>query len=226
MDSLRGRTVLITGATGSGGRAAAAAAAGAGMRLVLVGRDAGRLDDVAARLGAAVTARHLADAADPDAVGQLATAPWASDVDAVWHLVGGWRGGTPLPDQPLDDWDWLHAQLVRTTVNLARTFAEQLAARPAGRFAIVSSPLAARPTSTNAAYAVAKAAAEATVLALAHHFRGSPATANVVVVPSIGTTSPTAVPPDDVAAALLYLTSDAAAKMNGQRLSLHAGGPS
>ena len=54
-----------------------------------------------------------------------------------------------------------------------------------GRFVIVSSGQAQAPTHKNAAYAAAKAAHEAWTLALADRFRGTGATANIVVVGSI-----------------------------------------
>jgi NADP-dependent 3-hydroxy acid dehydrogenase YdfG len=219
---LSGRTVLVTGATGVAGTTAAVTAAGEGARLVLTGRDAGRLAQLAERVGDAVAACEVADLVAPGAAESLASAH--PEVDVVWHLVGGWRGGTPFAEQPLDDWHWLHEQLVVSTVHLARAFAPSLSAAEHGRFAIVSSPQAVAPTSGNAAYASAKAAAEAAVLALADSFRSGRATANVVVVPAIGAKPASAVTPEDVAAALVYLSSAAAARMNGQRIRLLAGG--
>lgn len=225
METLAGRTVLVTGAAGGLGRVAVAAAAAAGARVVLVGRDRARLDAVGAAHGAAVSSLHVVDLLDPGAVEQLAVRV-GDAVDVVWHLVGGWRGGPPLPEQSDEDWAWLHDQLASTTFHVARAFARRLAARPAGRLVAVSSPMAVAPTSANTAYAAAKAAAEAVVLALADELRGSPATANVVVVPSIGSGSPSAVPAEQVADTLAYVSSDAAARMNGQRIRLYAGGPS
>ena len=80
----------------------------------------------------------------------------------------------PLQEQPLDDWEWLHNLLVRTTVHVARAFAEPLMKPRHGRFAIISAKEAQAPTSKNAAYATAKAASEALVLALANGFKGRP----------------------------------------------------
>ncbi|CAA9519399.1 MAG: hypothetical protein AVDCRST_MAG30-2948, partial [uncultured Solirubrobacteraceae bacterium] len=67
--------------------------------------------------------------------------------------------------------------------------------------------------------------------ALAHSFAEEPATANVVVINALVTPEMRAANPDkayatftdaeDIAAALGYLCSDAAAKMNGRRLILH-----
>jgi NAD(P)-dependent dehydrogenase (short-subunit alcohol dehydrogenase family) len=230
---LDGRTIVVTGATGALGDAAVAAAARAGARVVAVGRDDTTLAALRARYPDGVQQTAEVDLLDAPEVLDLATGVGA-EVDAVWHLVGGWRGGTPLPDQPLEDWELLHDSLARTTLHVARAFAEPLSVRPAGRFAIVSSPFATSPTSRNAAYASAKASAEAIVLALADHLRPTTATANIVVVPSILTAAMRdaepdkdfggAVPAEDVASTLVYLTSDAAAKMNGQRIKLHARG--
>ena len=99
-----------------------------------------------------------------------------------------------------------------------------------GRFVIVSSSQGQAPTHTNAAYAAAKAAAEAWTLALAHRFRGTGATANVIVVGSILTPEMREESPDkdfsaftpaeEIAEAVSYLCSDAAASMNGQRVTL------
>jgi NAD(P)-dependent dehydrogenase (short-subunit alcohol dehydrogenase family) len=95
---------------------------------------------------------------------------------------------------------------------------------------IVSSGQGQAPTSKNAAYAAAKAAQEAWTLALADRFKGTGATANIVVVGSILTPAmreedpekdySTFTPAEEIAEAIAYLCSDAAATMNGQRLTL------
>jgi NAD(P)-dependent dehydrogenase (short-subunit alcohol dehydrogenase family) len=240
MSRLDSRRVVVTGAAGGLGPTVVSAALADGARVVLVDVSQERLDDLVASLGTAasnVEDTRVVDLLDPSAVDGLAGELSASaPVDAVWHLVGGWRGGTPLPEQPLEDWDWLHDLLVRTTVHVARSFAAPLTSSPHGRFAIISAKEAQAPTSKNAAYASAKAAAEAVVLALAHGFKGTPATANVVVVPAILTPAMRAkdpdkdwgafVPAEDIAEALVHVSSDAAAKMNGQRVRLYSGGPS
>ena len=96
---------------------------------------------------------------------------------------------------------------------------------------LVSSTQAQAPDGTNAAYAAAKAAAESWTLALADAFKDTPATANIIVVNAILTPRmreenpdkeyPTFTAAEDIAEAIAFLCSDAAAKMNGQRLSLH-----
>jgi NAD(P)-dependent dehydrogenase (short-subunit alcohol dehydrogenase family) len=104
---------------------------------------------------------------------------------------------------------------------------------PHGRFVLVSSSQAQSPSGTNAAYAAAKAAAESWTLALADSLRSdeSSATANVLVVNAILTPQMRAESPEkpfrtftsaeDIADAIAFICSDAAAKMNGKRLPLH-----
>lgn len=237
MSPLAGRRVLITGAAGGLGPSVVAAAGAAGARLVLVDVAQERLDTLAASHGGSIESTHVVDLLDADAVsGFAAEITTSAPIDAIWHLVGGWRGGSPLQEQPLEDWAWLHDLLVRTTVHVARAFADPLTASEQGRFAIISAKEAQAPTSKNAAYATAKAASEAVVLALANGFKGTAATANIVVVPAILTPAMREknpdkdwgafVPAEQIAEALVYLSSPAGAKMNGQRIRLYSGGPS
>ena len=229
--SLDGRVVAIPGAGGNLGPVVVQRLAGAGARLALGGRSKKSLDELAAGLGIE------ADTAAVDLLDAAAARSWADGiadrlgrVDALVHLVGGWHGGQPIDEAPLEDWDALHALLVRTTQHATQAFASHLIASGNGRFAIVSSGQAQAPTSKNAAYAAAKAAQEAWTLALADRFRGTGATANVVVVGSILTPamreeSPekdfaSFTPAEEIAEAIAYLCSDAAASMNGQRLTL------
>ena len=111
---------------------------------------------------------YAVDLLDPEA-----TDGWAAHVaerfggvDALIHLVGGWRGGKPISEAPVEDDEFLHGLLVRSVQTASRAFLPYLVER-AGRFVIVSSIQAQAPTATNAAYATAKAGAEAWTLALA-----------------------------------------------------------
>jgi NAD(P)-dependent dehydrogenase (short-subunit alcohol dehydrogenase family) len=146
------------------------------------------------------------------------------------HLVGGWRGGEPLHTAPLADWALLHDLLIRTVQHTSRAFHDALVASGSGRFVLVSAKQAQAPSNSNASYAAAKAAAEAWTLALADGFRGTGATANIIVVEAIltqrmrdespGEDFATFTPAEHIADAIAFLCSDAAAEMNGQRLPL------
>jgi NAD(P)-dependent dehydrogenase (short-subunit alcohol dehydrogenase family) len=237
MSELDGRVIAIAGVGGGLGPLVAARLAGAGATVAGTDRDRERLDSLASDLG-------IADRWDGRAVDLLdeeAVRGWCAAlaerfgrVDGLVHLVGGWRGGKPLHEAPLSDWDLLHDLLVRTVQHTTRAFHDQLAASEHGRFVLVSAKQAQSPTNTNAAYAVAKAAAEAWTLALADGFGAGGATANIVVVDAIltprmreedpGERFPTFTPAEHVAEAIAFLCSDAGEKMNGQRFPLSMAG--
>ncbi len=231
LSSLSERVVAIAGASGNLGPTVVERLAATGARLALGGRDKAPLEALAREAGAE-TDTDLVDLLDADAARTWAQriARRHGRIDALVHLVGGWRGGKPIEEAPLEDWAFLEGLLIRTVQHATQAFAPYLLESGRGRFVIVSSAQGQLPTHTNAAYAAAKAAAEAWTLALAHRFRGSGATANIVVVGSIVTPamrreSPdkdfsTFTPAEEIAEAVAYLCSDAAASMNGQRLML------
>lgn len=216
-------SIVVTGAGGSLGPYVTRRLVADGHELAVCDADEQRLEGLEGK-------PHRVDLLDEEA-----TREWAAcleGVTGVVHLVGGWRGGTPLPEAPMEDWDVLHGLLVKTVQHVTRAFAPALkAAGDAGRFVVVSSEQAQAPTSTNASYAAAKAAAEAWTLAYADELADSGATANILVVKAIVTDEMRAANPDkayrtftdaaQMADAIAFLCSPGAAKMTGQRLSLH-----
>ena len=226
--------IAIAGVAGGLGPVVAGTLAGAGATIAAADVSREKVDEVGSALG--LPAERW-DGRAVDLLDEGAARGWCAAllerfgrVDALLHLVGGWRGGEPLATAPLDDWELLHDLLIRTVQHTTRAFHDALLASPHGRFALVSSKQAQAPTDANAAYAAAKAAAEAWTLALADGFEGSSATANVVVVDAIltprmreespGEDFPSFTPAEDIAAALAFLCSDSAKKMNGQRFPL------
>lgn len=235
MSELEGRVIAIAGAGGGLGPVVAQRLADAGASLALADRSQETADSVAENLGLP----H--DRVDPRAVDLLdegAANAWAAavekrfgGVDGLLHLVGGYRGGEPIQTFDLADYDFLHGLLVRTVQFTTRAFHSALTASDHGRFVIVSAAAAQNPEDTNAAYASAKAAAEAWTLALADSFAGTGATANIIVVNAIETPAmrnqdpdaerPTFTPAEHLADAIAFLCSGSAARMNGQRIELH-----
>lgn len=234
---LEGRVIAVAGAAGSLGPHVCQRLADDGATLALAERSPELCESLAVDLGLDddrldVHARDLLDAG--------ATQGWADRVverfgrvDCLAHLVGGWRGGDPLATAPAEDWDFLEGLLVRTVQHTTRAFHRALSESGRGRFVLVSAKQALTPTDANAAYASAKAAAEAWTWALADGFGAARngATANVVAVNALVTPQMRADAPEkefrtftdvgDVAEAIAFVCSEAAAKMNGQRLALH-----
>lgn len=231
------RVIAIAGVGGGLGPLVAQALAEAGATVAGTDRHQDALDALASDLG---LPPERWDGRTVDLLDEEATRTWCAAlverfgrVDGLIHLVGGWRGGEPLHEAPLADWELLHDLLVRTVQHTTRAFHDQIAAGPHGRFVLVSAKQAQAPTNANAAYASAKAAAEAWTLAFADGFEPGGATANIVVVDAILTPRmrkenpdggyATFTPAEDIAAAIAFLCSDAAKKMNGQRLPLTMG---
>jgi NAD(P)-dependent dehydrogenase (short-subunit alcohol dehydrogenase family) len=234
LSSLDNRVIAIAGVGGGLGPLVAARLAEAGATVAGTDRDQGTLDSVGAELGIPAERwdGRAVDLLDEDAVRAWCAAlvERFGRVDGLVHLVGGWRGGQPLHEAPLSDWDLLHDLLVRTVQHTTRAFHDQLAASEHGRFVLVSAKQAQSPSNSNAAYAAAKAAAEAWTLAFADGFGSGGATANIVVIDALltprmraenpGKDFPTFTPAGQVAEAIAFLCSDAGEKMNGQRLPL------
>lgn len=237
MPRLEDRVIAIAGVGGGLGPLVAERLAVEGATVAGTDRSQENLDRLAADLG---LPEERWDGRSVDLLDEEATRGWCAAlverfgrVDGLVHLVGGWRGGQPLHEAPLEDWALLHDLLIRTVQHTTRAFHAQLAGSANGRFVLVSAKQAQAPSNSNAAYAAAKAAAEAWTLAYADGFEPGGATANIIVVEAILTPrmreeSPegdfaTFTPAEDIAAATAFLCSDAAKKMNGQRLALTMG---
>ncbi|WP_394299388.1 SDR family NAD(P)-dependent oxidoreductase [Sphaerimonospora cavernae] len=213
------RVILVAGAGGPTGQA-------------VVRRLAERGDTVIAVDRSGVEGCLNVDLLDAAAVAELAERIRAEHgrVDGVVHLVGGWRGSKTFAETSLADWDLLHDLLIRTLQNVSLAFEPLLKAGDDGRFVIVSARAAQQPTQGNAAYAAAKAAAEAWTLSLADALRGTASAAVILVVTALVHDAMRAAAPDkqfknftdvrDIAAAVAGLWDEDAAALNGRRIDL------
>ena len=230
---LQDRVIAIAGVGGGLGPLVAGRLAGAGALVAGTDRDEAALAAIGAELPEGLWDGRAVNLLDEEATREWCTAlvERFGRVDGLIHLVGGWRGGEPLHTASLEDWAFLHELLIRTVQHTSRAFHDALVSSGHGRFVLVSAKQAQAPSNTNAAYAAAKAAAEAWTLALADGFATSGgATANIVVVNAIltprmreespGKEFPTFTPAEHIAAAIEFLCSEEAAEMNGQRLPL------
>lgn len=231
--------VLVTGGSGPSGVAVARALQEAGFRVFTVGSDQARIAAAAAKAGDGVTPLvcDLADLADVTALRE-ALAAAAGRMDAVIHLVGGWRGAKGITDQSDADWEFLHRGAITTVRNVSRVFFDDLAASSTGRFAIVSSTAVENPTAATASYVAAKAAAEAWTMAVADGLSRSAAgegrelgsAAVVLVVKALVDAEqrqahpersfPGATDVEELGAAVVGLFRSPAPELNGRRLRL------
>ena len=222
------RVVFLTGANGALGNKTAHAFAARGHSLALVGTDQNKLDALASELNLPDD-RFLtlvADLRNGDAVRSAAEAVSAKfgRVDALIHLVGGWVGGKTLPEASAEDLESMLDQHVWTTFHLFQSFAPKLASNGWGRVMIVSASTVPKPPEKRGIYSAAKAAQENLVLTLSAEFKDKGVTSNIIQVKAIDADASrkgTGTTPDEIVAAMLYLFSDEAAKLNGARIPLY-----
>ncbi|MEU5088054.1 glucose 1-dehydrogenase [Streptomyces sp. NPDC021356] len=246
-----GRTVLVTGAGSGIGRATALAFAAEGAQLVVAGRRREPLDETVAPIeeaggtALAVTA-DVSRAGEAEALVEAAVDRFGS-LDVAVNNAGVFRGGRPLAELPEEDW---HTQLAVnvTGVHLAlQAQIRRMRTQPSGGAIVnVSSTFGAHATSPGAAaYSATKAAVTALSRGAALDHIGDGVRVNVVSPGATATTmslrpgetdtdraqrARATLPlgrvsaTEEVAAAILYLASDAAASLVGTDLVVDSGG--
>ena len=172
---LDGSTVLLTGASGGLGRAMALRLHAAGARLVLTGRRAAVLDDLAARTGARSLAVDLADAAGVDAL-----AADCADADVLVANAGLPASGH-LSSFSVEEIDRALAVNLRAPMVLARLLAERMAARGAGHIVLVSSLSGKVTTPGSSVYSATKFGLRGFGLALREDLRAAGVGVSVVL---------------------------------------------
>ena len=220
------KVIVVTGATGALGNKTAHAFAARGYSLALLGTDQNRLDALARELNLPDDRllTSVVDLGNGESVHSTAEAVSAklNGVHALIHLVGGWIGGKTLPETSDEDLTSMLDQHVWTTFHLFQAFAPKLAANGWGRVMIVSASTVPNPPGKAGVYTAAKAAQENFVLTLAAELKPSGVTANIIQVRAIDVENKgTGTTPDDIVAAMLYLFSDEAGKVNGTRIPLY-----
>ena len=151
---LRGTSVLVTGASSGIGRATAQELAGRGARLLLTGRDPGRLAEAAAPVGAETLA---ADLADPSGLDELSA--WALEraPEVIVHNAG--LGLVGPADQVTEEaLTRLFAVNVLAPMRLTAAVLPSLRARRRGHLVFVGSIAGLLGVPQESAYAATKAA--------------------------------------------------------------------
>ena len=218
------RIVVITGATGKLGPTVAAAFAAAGDRVALLARHADEVSALAASLPGGPD-RHVgiaADLASQDGARRAAVGvrERVAPPSVLLHLLGGYAGGTSIEDADEGLWRDLFELNFWSTFHTLRAFLPEIRAAQDGRIVTVSTPLAGAPVANIGPYAASKGAVETLTITMARELAGTSATANVILVRTIGDEKPTHTRPDEIADALLWLASPEAGAINGQRIPL------
>lgn len=221
--------VIITGATGNLGSATARAFQAAGARTVLVDRSQERLRELFREL--ADSSPHiLASGVDLSDAGSLSklindTIARFGRIDALVHTVGAWRGGKPVHETDLADWDFLFTVNLRTTLLCCRAVIPQMLKQGRGKIITVASRDGLAGNAGYAAYSASKSAVLRLTESLADELKASNINVNSILpgtidTPQNRTSQPSAdfakwVEPSAIADVILFLASDAARAVNG-----------
>jgi NAD(P)-dependent dehydrogenase (short-subunit alcohol dehydrogenase family) len=224
---MSGRVVAITGGFGVLGQAVARMAAGQGARLALI--DFAAAPPQGSPAGDEVLVLPRVDLTDALQAGSAldAVADRFGGLDALLNIAGGFTWET-LQEGSIDSWPAMHRLNVLTAANASRAAIPHLKRSAAGRIVNVGSAAALKAGLGMGAYAAAKAGVHSLTQALAEELKADGVTVNAVLpsiidTPANRTDMPKAdfaawVAPDDLAAVILFLASEAARAVTGALL--------
>jgi len=243
--NLAGQRALITGASRGVGAAIARAFAAAGAEVVITARNLERLEEVRRTVAAAGGNAEVlpGDLSTRAAARELARR--CGDVDILVNnaaVVSGKHQSLLVQDDEM--WDLQFAVNLQAPVTLIQAFTPAMVAKGRGVVINISSIAVQRPNPFNAAYAAAKAGLESVTRAAALLLAATGVRINAI---ALGVTATAAwehmLPPkttleeigrrivpigraiqaNEVAAACLFLASDAAAAMTGSVITIDGG---
>ena len=211
------RVALITGAAGGLGSAIVPAFEAAGYSVVAC--DAAH-PHVPRRFD--VTDRVAVDAAVHDILVDFGR------IDVLVNLVGAWQPQDPIAEITDEDWDGLFKINLKSVLVMSRAVLPHMIERGSGRIINVGAKQVERGAGGNGPYSVAKAGVLALTEVMADKTRDSGITVNAVVPSVIDTPGNRAgmpdadfdawVPPAQIAATMVFLASDEAASISGDRI--------
>jgi len=241
---LTGQTALVTGASRGIGRAIAEALANAGAQVIGTATTPAGAEAITAWLGGAVTAGRgavldVADAASVEAL--LGSLEAVSEMPGILvNNAGITRDGLLMRMKP-EDWDAVLLTDLTSVFRLSRGCIKHMIKQRQGRIVNITSVVGAMGSAGQTNYAAAKAGVIGFTKSLAKEVGSRNITVNAIAPGFIDTDMTRAVDenvrtawmsgiplgrlgaPEDVAAAVLYLTSPSGGYLTGQTLHVNGG---
>jgi NAD(P)-dependent dehydrogenase (short-subunit alcohol dehydrogenase family) len=212
------RTVVLTGAAGNLGRAVAAAFTGANVVLLDVRPPGDEGTFIRTNL---LEAQSVQDAAD-----QIVQR--FGRIDVLCNLAGGFRMGAAVHETSDKDWDFLFNLNARTVLHAAKAFVPAMLKGGGGKIVNVGAYAAQKGAARMGAYIASKSAVIRLTETMAAELREQNINVNCVLPTIIDTPENRAAMPDadarkwvapqDLAAVVLFLASDAARAIHGAAL--------
>jgi NAD(P)-dependent dehydrogenase (short-subunit alcohol dehydrogenase family) len=226
------KVVIVTGSVGNLGLATARALQAAGAKTAIVDRSDDRLRQNYPDLVGSPD-HFLAggvDLTNPDSLERMAQSICErfGRIDALVNTVGGYRGGKPVHEMDLADWDFLFDVNVRTTLLCSRAVIPQMLRQGRGKIVNVASRDGLQGSSGYSAYSASKSAVLRLTESMAAELKNSNINVNCILPGTIDTPqNRKAIPngdfskwvkPEAIAEVILFLISDAARAINGASL--------
>jgi len=155
-------------------------------------------------------------------------------VDALVHTVGAWRGGKPVHEDDLANWDFLFNVNLRTTLLCCRAVIPQMLKQGRGKIITVASRDGFKGSAGYAAYSASKGAVLRLAESLAEELKASNINVNCILPSTIDTpqnrvAQPGAdftkwVEPAAIADVIRFLASDASRAINGAAIPVFGKG--
>jgi NAD(P)-dependent dehydrogenase (short-subunit alcohol dehydrogenase family) len=237
-NQLAGKVVIVTGSIGNLGQATAQSLHEVGARTVLVDRSADRLREN--YRGLIDSPDHLlaggTDLTNPDSLTRMVQAAIErfGQIDALVNTVGGWRGGKPVHETDLADWDFLFGVNLRTTLLCCRAVIPQMLRQGRGKIVNVASRDGLTGGAGYSAYGASKSAVLRLTESMAAELKGAKINVNCIMPGTIDTPqNRKAIPngdfskwvaPEAIADVVLFLISDAARAINGAAVPVYGKG--
>ncbi|EWY38693.1 3-oxoacyl-ACP reductase [Skermanella stibiiresistens SB22] len=225
----KGKTILVTGASGNLGRAVAAGFAAEGATLVLVGSSLPHLERAFGATGERqiLVPADLLDQASVTRAVEVAIGQ-TGRIDVLCALAGGFRMGEPVHETSTETWDYLLDLNARGLVHTAKAVVPHMLAAGGGKIVTVGAAAAQRGAAGMGAYSASKAAVIRLTEAMSAELRDHGINVNCVLPTIIDTPENRAampkanpakwVAPEDLASVILFLASDAARAVHGAAL--------
>lgn len=152
-------------------------------------------------------------------------------IDALVHVMGGFAGGSPIPETTDETWDLMMNLNLRAAFNVLRAVIPPMRQAGHGRIVAISSRQAVEPGANLSAYNTSKAALVALVRTAALENQDVGITVNAILPGTMNTesnrmSSPGADPsrwvqPENVARMAAFLVSDAGADITGASIPVY-----
>jgi NAD(P)-dependent dehydrogenase (short-subunit alcohol dehydrogenase family) len=228
-DTVRGKSILVTGAFGALGSATATAAARGGARVALVDQAPAPPPRLLESCGPDAFAMGGINLTDPSAAAAAVENAHQrlGGLDVLINIAGAFRWQTVAEGDPAT-WDLMFAINLKTAVNTSRAALTYLRQSKAGRIINIGANAATKAAAGMGAYTASKAAVHRLTESLAEELKVGQITVNAVLPSIIDTSANRAdmaqadfaswVTPTALAAVILFLASDAAQPITGALL--------